>query len=209
VLQPTAEPTPEAGVRSDIIAARQAALGLLREMAPTVPVPEDLAWVGRDTTPPGVSEVTTYEFASAGWSMTVAALTLSPGVLEYEVELDHAQSGLHWAARLDQSLRLLESNVNVSVDVVVARKILLDYLAKVYPALAPADGLVWLGEKASMPGTQGRQSFSFEAEGWSILVEHDLADQEQVVYEVGVTGSGNGFSWRGQVDAQGTVLEHR
>jgi len=206
---PTSTPTLVSSLPPEIIAARDAAIDAFRFVAPNLAPPPDLAWVGRDTTPAGVTEVTSYEFASSGWSVSVASLSLSSNITAYELGLDHAQTGLHWASRLNQSLSLAESNINVSPEALVARQIALDYLLAHDPAHAPPAGLVWLGSRTTAGGLPGHESYQFSATGWVMTVDYDLSSTSDLVYEIVLTGPDNGFLWRGQVDAQGMVLEHR
>ena len=205
---PTVTPTPGADIPDEIVAARDAALSFLRETYPAKAPPEGIAWSGRDTTPPGVAGVSTYEFTSNGWWLTLAALALSPTERQYEVGLDHAPSGLRWTSRLSQTHEVLESNINVTVEVLIAREIVLGYVRSSYSGRAPAEGLVWLGERTTPSGVVGHESFRFDADSWAMTVEHDLVSPDQVIYEANLSG-GSGFAWRGQVDAEGTVLEHR
>ena len=206
---PTPVQTPDSSLPPEILAARDAGLEALRAITPGLAPPAETAWLGRDTTPAGVVDVTSYEFASSGWAVSVASLSLSPSVVAYELSLDHAQSGLHWAGRLNQSLDLVESNINVSAEALVARQIALDYLAGHDAAHAPPTNLVWFGSRTTTTGLPGRESYQFSAGGWEMLVDYDLGSPNDVVYEIVLFGPGNGFLWRGQVDAQGTVLEHR
>ncbi|HNT05473.1 MAG TPA: hypothetical protein PKJ21_04740, partial [Anaerolineae bacterium] len=76
-------------------------------------------------------------------------------------------------------------------------------------AHAPPTNLVWFGSRTMTTGLPGRESYQFSAGGWEMLVDYDLGSPNDVVYEIVLSGPGNGFLWRGQVDAQGTVLEHR
>ena len=208
-LSPTPLVTPDSSLPQRILIARDAGLKAFADVAPTLAPPPDLAWLGRDTTPAGVVAVSSYEFSSSGWTVSVVSLSLTPSVVAYELTLDHAQSGLHWAGRLNQALELNESNINVAAEVLVARQIAVDYLLAHDPAHAPPSELVWLGSKHAAGGLPGHESYQFLAGGWAMTVEYDLGSPNEAVYAVTLAGPDNGFLWRGRVDAQGTVLEHR
>lgn len=206
---PTSTPTPISSLPAEIIAARDAGLDAFRSQAPGQAPPADLAWLGRDTTPVGVKEVTSYEFASSGWTVSVASLSLSANLTQYELVLDHAQTGLRWEGRLNQSLGLVESNLNVSPEALVARQMALEYLRVHDPGHAPPAGVMWMGNRTTAGGLPGRESYQFSADGWAMTVDYELSSSSDLTCEVTLTGPENGFSWRGRVDAQGTVLEHR
>ena len=206
---PTPAPTADPSLPLEVVAARDAGLGAFRMVAPNLAPPADLSWVGRDTTPAGVVAVTSYEFASSGWTISVASLALSSSLVAYEISLDHAQSGLHWAGRLNQALELTESNINVSAEALVARQIALDYLLAHESAQAPPPGLVWSGSRVTNGALPGHETYQFSADKWVMSVDYDLSAPGDVEYELTLTGPENGFLWRGRVDAQGNVLEHR
>jgi len=153
--------------------------------------------------------VSTYEFTSGDWLLTLAALSLSPTQLLYELGLDNGQAGFHWTGRLDASNVLLESNLGVAVDVQVVREIVLAYVRQNYAAEAPPENLVWIGERTTPAGIADHEWCQFVSGDWTMAVDYDVGRPDQVVYEVDLRNSSTGFVWRGQVDAEGTVLEHR
>lgn len=227
-LTPTATPTqpPVVELPPEILAARDVVLVFLRSEYPDKAPPDGIAWTGRDTTPPGVVGVSTYEFTGDGWLMTVAALSISPTEVLYEMGLDNPQTGLHWTGSLDADYNLLGSNLNVPVEVLVTREIVLAYVRENYAAQAPAENLVWIGERTTPSGVVGHETCQFTsvaspagagrstsgetgADDWTMTVDYDLVSPDQVVYEVDLRRASTGFVWRGQVDAEGTVLEHR
>ncbi|MGB9880570.1 MAG: hypothetical protein ACPLRM_07390, partial [Anaerolineae bacterium] len=206
-------PTPTATLPSDIpaevIAARDAALVFLRSTYPSKAPPEGLSWVGRNTTPPGMISAASYEFVSGDWLMWIGTPEISPGMFIYEIELTNQQALFHWTGTLDAHYTVLESNLNVAIEVLIVREIVLSYVREHYPAQAPAQNLAWIGERTTPEGSVGHESCRFTAEAWTMTVDYDLTSPEQVVYQVELRNASTAFTWRGQVDAEGTVLEHR
>lgn len=210
---PTPPLTPTATLPSDIpaevIAARDAALVFLRTTYPAKAPPEGLAWMGRNTTPPGVVGAASYEFVSGDWVMWIGTPEIAPGMFIYEMELTNQQALFHWTGMLDARYTVLESNLNVAVEVLIVREIVLSYVREHYPAQAPAENLAWIGERTTPEGAGGRESCRFTAETWTMTVDYEVTSPEQVVYQVELRDTSTAFVWRGQVDAEGTVLEHR
>jgi len=216
-LTPNPAETPLVEVPLEVIAARDALLVFLANEYPDKAPAAGVAWIGRDTTPPGMEGVSTFEFTGEDWQMTVAALALTPTDILYEMGLDHPPTGLHWTGRLDADYRLLESNLNVAVEALVVRDIALTYVREHYADQAPPPGLIWIGERTSRSALLLHEVCQFTSGGsavpvsdrWRMTVEFDLVNPDRVVYEVDLRHPGSGFLWRGQVDAEGTVLEHR
>jgi hypothetical protein len=210
---PTIPPTPTATLPSDIpaevIAARDAALTFLRTTYPTKAPPEGISWVGRNTTPPGVAGVSSYEFVSGDWLLWIGRPEISPGTFIYEMELTNQQAFFHWTGTLDARYTVLESNLNVAIEVLVVREIVLSYVREHYPAQAPAANLAWIGERTTPEGATGHESCRFTAGDWTMTVDYDLGTAAPLVYQVELRNASTAFVWRGQVDAEGTVLEHR
>nr|MBC7243928.1 hypothetical protein [Chloroflexota bacterium] len=210
---PTAVPTATATLPSDIpaevMAARDAALAFLQTTYPGQAPPQGLSWVGRNTTPPGVVGSSSYEFVSGDWLMWIGTPQIAPGYLIYEMELTNQQTAFHWTGTLDANYTILESNLNVAIEVLIVREIVFAHVREHYPAQAPAEDLAWIGERTTPEGAAGRESYRFTARAWTMTVEYDLASPEQVIYEVELSNASTAFLWRGQVDAEGTVLEHR
>lgn len=210
---PMTPPIPTATLPTDIppefIAARDAVLAFLRTTYPGKAPPEGLSWVGRNTTPPGMVSTPSYEFVSGDWLMWIGKPEISPGVFIYELELSGEQTAFHWMGTLSANYIVLESNLNVAIEVLVVREIVLSYVRERYPTQAPAGNLAWIGERTTPEGSMGHESCRFTAEAWTMTVEYDLVSPSQVVYQVELCNASTEFVWRGQVDAEGTVLEHR
>jgi hypothetical protein len=219
VSTPTPVPiqTPVGEIPLAILSARDALLVFLRNQYPGKAPWDGVVWSGRDTTPLRVVAVSTYEFAADSWAMTVAAVSISPSQTLYELGLYNSQTGLHWTGRLDATYHLLESDLNVAVEVLLARETVLAYVREYYASQAPADTVGWIGERTTPFGMVGHETCQFTAMGsgelaagaWRMTVDYDLLPLLQRVYKVDLSQAGTGFVWRGQVDAEGTVLEHR
>ncbi len=202
--------TPVGEIPTEILSARSAALAFLRNQYPARAPADGVAWVARNTSPPGVVGVPSYEFSSDDWLMTVAALPVSADEIIYETGLMNPQTGLRWMGRLDRSYGLLESSLNVAVEVLVARDLVLAYLREHHAEEAPAKAVVWVGERTTPYGLVGHETCQFTATpaGWRMTVDYDVVALAQLVYNVELQAD-TGLMWRGHVDAEGSVFEHR
>lgn len=213
VHPPTIPPTPTAtlpsAIPAEVIAARDAALGFLRATYPAKAPPEGLSWVGRNTTPPGVVSTSSYEFVSGDWLMWIWVPQVAPGTFIYEMELTNQQALFHWTGTFDARYAVLESNLNVTIEVLIVREVVLSHVRRNYPAEAPPENLTWIGERTTPEGAGGHESCRFTAGAWTMTVAYELTSPEQVVYQVELRNSSTEFVWRGQVDAEGIVLEYR
>ena len=224
VLAPTVTPVTE--IPLEILSARNALLAFFRTEYPHKAPPDGVVWIGRETTPSGVTGISTYEFTGDDWLITVAALATSPADLLYELGLSYTPKGLRWTGRLDATYQLLESNLNVAAEVLVVREIVLGYVREHYAG--PALNLVWVGERTTPSGLVGHETCQFtstavlgspdaghqgetasaEVDPWTMSVEYDVVNPALVIYEVELRQASSEFLWRGQVDAEGTILEH-
>ena len=204
---PTATPSPD--IPAEVLAARDAALAYLGHAYPGKAPRASITWVGRDTTLQGLVSVSSYEFTGDNWLMTIGVPTISPGNVIYEIELGHQETGFRWTGKLDAGHALLESNLNVAVEALVVRDMVLSYVREHYADQAPAENVLWTGERTTPEGSVGHESCQFTADNWAMTVEYDVVRPDQVTYPVEVRNSSTGFVWRGQVNAQGEILEHR
>ncbi len=206
---PTEVPTPPPEVPAAILQVRSAAFEWLRstylERAPA----EDTTWTTQSTSPADLSGVSYYEFASDAWRLAISSVVISSDNLLYEMDLANAQSGFRWTGKLDTNYSVRESNLDVAVEVLVTRDLVLSYVAQQYASLAPEASLVWVGERTTPMGSVGRESCRFVAGEWAMGVEYDVVRPDQTIYETQLWNTSSGFLWRGQVDAQGTVQELR
>ena len=223
VLPPTLTPpatpveTPVGDIPLETLSAREAGLAFLRDEYPAKAPADGMAWIARNTTPPGVVGLFSFEFTSDSWLMTVAALPISSAEIVYETGLENPQKGLRWAGRLDASYNLLESNLNVAVEVPVVRDTVLAYVREYHASEAPAENVVWIGERTTPYGLVGHETCQFTSiplaqaasGGWKMTVDYDLVAPAPMVYKVELSQVDTGFVWYGQVDAEGTVIEHR
>jgi len=204
---PTPTPTPPVAIPQEILSARDAALGYLRRSYPQV-APEGLTWTGRRISPEGQIGSVDYELVSGKWLMRVGVPMLSPGVFLYEMQLANPDSGFRWEGKLDKNLAFLESNLGVGVDVLVVRDTVLAYVREQHAGQSPVQGMLWVGERTTPPDSVGHESGRFTAGDWSMRVEYDVMPPDQVLYRVELQNSASQFTWRGQVDAEGVVLEY-
>jgi hypothetical protein len=207
VETPTPTPTQPPNLPAEVLAARDAALDFLRQIYPDKAPLAGIGWAGRDTTPPGTPGLSSYEFTSGNWLMTVWIPVLSVQTVIYEMALDNQDIGLRWVGKLREDYTVLESNLNVSFDVLVVRDLVLFYYRENYGADAPPEGLVWVGERTTPEGSVGHEWCQFTAGVWSMAVDYEVARPEQVLYHVELRNSDTGVLWRCQVDAQGQILE--
>jgi hypothetical protein len=204
---PTPTPTPPADIPATVLGARDAALAYVRLAYASEAPPEDVNWTGRNTTPPDQPGVSSYEFASDSWLMAIRTPLLAPDTLIYEIELSNQDTGFHWTGKLDASYAVLESNLDVAIEVLVVRDIVLSYVRERYSDQAPGEDLAWIGERTTPEGSVGHESCRFTADDWTMTVDYDLARPDQVIYRVELRNSSTGFVWVGQVDPEGMVQE--
>ena len=204
---PTATPVVE--FPAPVLAAREAALAYLRKAYPQTAPSDGIAWGGRSTAPGGPVGSPSYEFTSGEWLMTIGVPMVRPDLVLYEIELGSSNAGFRWTGRLDAGLRVVESNLGVAVEVLVARDAVLQYLREHYADRAPPEAAVWAGECTGQPGAVGHESCRFVAADWVLKVDYDVLPPDQVLYSVELGNPATMFVWRGQVDAQGQVLEYR
>jgi len=205
---PTPTPTPSVAIPQEILSARDAALAYVRQSYPLKAPAEGIAWTGRRISPDGQIGSVDYEFASDKWLMLLGVPTLSPGVFLYEMQLTNPDLGFRWEGKLDKNLALLESNLGVGVDVLVVRDTVLAYVREQHADQAPAPDAVWIGERITPPDSPSHETCRFTQGDWSMSVEYDVMPPDQVLYRIELRDSVSQFSWRGQVDAEGVVLEY-
>jgi hypothetical protein len=206
---PTPTPVPSVSLPIDVLAARDTALAhVQRAYAHTAP-PQGLAWLARPTQPLGQGGTSCYELVSGTWLMSMAVPTLAPGQVLYEIGLNNSDTGFQWVGSLNARYEVLQSNLNVAVEALVARDSVLSYLRELHADKAPALNLAWVGQRSTPEGLAGHESCRFNAADWVMTVEYDVLPPDQVSYQVGLYRSDDSFAWRGQVDAQGVVLEER
>ena len=205
---PTPTPTPPAAIPQEILSARDAALTYLRQSYPQKAPAEGMAWTGRRVSPDGQIGSVDYEFESGKWLMRVGVPMLSPGLFLYEMLLANPDSGFRWEGKLDKNLAVLESNLGVGGDVLVVRDTVLAYVREQHAGKSPVHGLLWVGERTTPPDSVGHESGRFTAGDWTMRVEYDVMPPDQVLYRVELQNSASQFTWRGQVDAEGVVLEY-
>lgn len=206
---PTPTSTPSPDIPTEVLAARDAALTFLRERYPDAAPAAGIHWVGQDTTPPDASGVSSFEFTSGNWLMTIWVPLIAQDNSLYEMELDNQDTGFSWTGRLNTAYVILESNLDVNVDVLVVRDLVLDYYRDNYPASAPATDLAWIGERTTPEGAVGHEWCRFVANGWSMVVDYEVDRPDQVSYNVELRNSDVDLLWRCQVNAQGEILEIR
>jgi hypothetical protein len=206
---PTPTPTPPPDIPPEVLAARDTALTFLRGRYPTAAPAAGIAWTSRNTTPPDAPGVPSYEFTSGNWLMTIWVPQIAQYSPIYEMELDNQDTGFRWTGTLSAAYVLLESNLDVNVDVLVVRDLVLDYYRENYPASAPPADLVWIGERTTPEGAVGHEWCEFVADNWSMAVDYEVDRPDQVSYNVELRNSDTDLLWRCQVNAQGEILEIR
>ena len=204
---PTPEPPPAPEIPQAVLTARDAALGFLREEYPDRAPATGLQWDGSCTSPPSVKSVASFEFTSGDWVMTVWVPTIAQDAVIYEMVLENDPAGFLWTGRLSQSHLVIESNLGVDADVLVVRDLVLGYYRDRYGASAPAEGLVWMGERITPEGSIGHERCRFVADGWVMQVDYDVARPDIVLYTVALESVETGEQWLCQVDAVGEILE--
>jgi len=206
---PTRTPTPPVDVPTAVLAARDAALDFVRAAYPDKAPPQDMLWTARSASPLDLMGVSSYKFADDGWLVTVSEVTISAQDVLFEIDLDHSDSGFRWSGRLDADHAVVESNLDVSVEALVARDLVLAYVRERYPNEAPQEGVVWMGRRTTPEGAVGHETFEFTTNEWSTVVQYDVVRPDQATYRTELARHDEAFVWHGRVDAEGTVHELR
>jgi len=206
---PTPTPAVPEGIPAEVLTARDAALIYVRQAYPGEAPPEDLAWIGQGTSSERLVGASSYEFAGGTWLMTIQVPVISPDGVIYEIALGHEETGFCWTGKLDASYGVLESNLDVAAEVLTVRDAILLYVEDNYSHQAPVRDLVWVGERTTPEGSMGHESCRFSADAWAMTIEYDLVLLIRRIYHIELSDSRSGFVWRGQIDVDWLVLEHR
>ena len=201
---PTSVPPPI--IPEDVVAARDATLTFLRENYAEVAPPAGLQWSGVRTSAT-LAGFASYEFTSGAWVMRVWVPTLAQDEVLYEIVLDNEPQGMKWTGRLDGSFGVLEFNLNVDVDVLVVRELVLGYYRDSRADSAPRGELVWLGERVTPEGSIGHEQVEFTSTGWRMQVDYDAGRPDQVSYTVALQNTMSGVEWWCEVTPEGRILE--
>lgn len=206
---PAPTPTAAAGIPSEVLGARDAALVYVRQAHAGKAPPDGVNWLGRVSSPEALVGASLYEFVSGAWLMTVQVPVVSPDAKVYDVGLDNEDTWFRWAAKLDAGYGVLESNLDVAVEVLAVRDAILLHVAENYSHRAPAKDLVWVGARTTREGSMGHESCQFASGAWTMRVEYDLVLPARRIYRVELGNSGSGFAWRGQIGVDWIIMEHR
>jgi hypothetical protein len=93
------------------------------------------------------------------------------------------------------------------VDVLVARDMALIHVRAVYGEQAPSSDLDWTATRVTEEGLVGAGNFRFESQDWTLTVDYPIVAPDATIYAIVILNEVTGFSWRGEVDAQGNVTE--
>jgi hypothetical protein len=205
---PTPIPSPPVDIPAPVLTARNAALDFIRAAYPDQAPSQDMVWIARTASPLDLSGVSYYEFASDGWLLAVneVIVSASQGIL-FEIDLDNLETGFNWSGRLDADYTVIESNLDVSVEALIARDLVLAHVRERYPDKAPHEGIVWMGERTTAEGSAGHESYRFTADEWSMVVQYNVGRPDQASYQTELARNDEAFVWHGRVDAEGTVHE--
>jgi len=88
-----------------------------------------------------------------------------------------------------------------------ARDAALAYLAEAHGQQVPASGLAWTEEDVTPEGLVGAAGRRYTAGDWAVTVRYPVVAPEAVIYQVVAENVASGFTWEGQVDARGAVME--
>ncbi|HUT15471.1 MAG TPA: hypothetical protein VMY98_04420 [Anaerolineae bacterium] len=206
---PTPTPTVPVGVPDEVLSARDAALLYVRQAYPDRAPPQGLTWAERKSSQQGLVGASSYEFASGAWLVTVQVPVVSPDAVVYDVGLGNDETGFRWTGRLNASDGVLESNLDVAAEVLAVRDAILLHAAENYSHRAPAKDLIWVGARTTPEGSMGHESCQFASGAWTMTVEYDLVPLVRRIYHIELSDSSSGFVWRGQIDVDWIVMEHR
>lgn len=92
-------------------------------------------------------------------------------------------------------------------DPVWARDEALSHLGERYPEQAPVSDLAWMEADVTGGELLGSSTFQYVTSDWIITITYPIVALEDTIYEIRVDSGESGFSWRGEVDAQGEVSD--
>ncbi len=141
--------------------------------------------------------------------MTIHRPQISRDVSIYEITLANPETTFRWTSKLTADYALLESNLDVTADVLVVRDIVLSHIKARYSDQGPGHGLTWIGKRTTPEGSVGHESCQFTANAWTMKVAYQPTRADQMSYRVELRSLSNEFLWRGMVDPQGKVKEVR
>lgn len=92
-------------------------------------------------------------------------------------------------------------------DATEARDVTLTYLRECEPQNAPGPEIIWQEESLTPPGLVGGVTKGFTSDEWTIIVSYAVLPPERTVYHVVVSSIKLGWHWKGDVKADGSLVE--
>lgn len=200
--------TPEAPPNLDdeaYAAARDAALGRMRQVEPVAP-PADADWSVEDATPQDSPGAKVLRYTAGDWIVHVGAPIIAPQYLFrslYRVRVENAPAQVVYECRVTAEGLVYEAPI-AAIDALLR---VLTYLQQSYPDDAPADGLVWIEERATLEDIIGAETYRYLAGPWTALVSWAVTAPDDTVYTVALTNEETGYAWRGEVHPDGSLVE--
>jgi hypothetical protein len=103
--------------------------------------------------------------------------------------------------------RAQEGDLTTPETVITARDAVLSFVRAQYGDDAPSSGIVWSTEVTTPEGIIGSTTYRSSGDGWVLDITYPIVAPEATIYAIELSNPNTGFSWQGQVDAQGRVTE--
>lgn len=92
-------------------------------------------------------------------------------------------------------------------EVVAARDAVLAFIGEQHSQDAPDSTLAWVEERTTPHGLIGAETYRYTAGDWVISISYPVVAPGEAAYQTVVANSATAFSWQGEVNAAGDVIE--
>lgn len=185
-----------------IIAARDAALGFIRQEEPSAALPEKLLWIGENTSPEGLVGSSSYSFTAGDWVVALEyAVVPEP---EYAVSVTNEATGFAWEGMVTSGGRVEPKEAPVSEKALSAHRTLLQHLRAQDGVHLPEDD-TWIAANTTPKGLVDSATYQFISGDWVVTMQCLMTPGSAC--QVRVWNKGTGYDWEGSVAPSGEVQE--
>jgi hypothetical protein len=92
-------------------------------------------------------------------------------------------------------------------DPAAARDVALSYLRDLDEAVVPSSDVVWDEADITETGLVGSTTYEYRFEDWVVAVQYPVVNPADTIYKIDVSATATSFSWHGEVNAVGEVIE--
>ena len=95
----------------------------------------------------------------------------------------------------------------VIADAQAARDAGMLYIRDHYGLYVPPAGSAWIEQNITPEGVVGTSAFQFNIDHWVVNIIYPMVNPAELIFSISVHNPTTGFTWEGQVDAFGIVIE--